>query len=79
MSGWWPDTSGAPQHSLLGPALFGAFINGPDTGAEHTQGEFVGNATFGGAVDSLDGRGALQRDTYSVLVHPRSAACTMHV
>lgn len=78
MSGWWPGTSAAPQHSILGPALFCALISNPGTGDEHTLGTSVDNTMFGGAVGSLDGRGASQRETSSVSVHPRRAACTMH-
>lgn len=78
VSGWWPGTCAAPQHSILGPALFGALLSNPGTGDEHTVGTFVDNTTFGGAVESLDDRGASQKDTSSVSVHPQRAACTMH-
>ncbi|XP_063185120.1 uncharacterized protein LOC134513039 [Chroicocephalus ridibundus] len=62
MPEWWAVRSGAPQGSVLGPALFNVFVGDMGSGIEYTLSKFTNDTKLCRAINTLEGRDAIQRD-----------------
>ncbi len=54
--------SGILQGLVLGPGLFNIFMGNMDRGIMYTLSKFADHIKLSGAVDSLEGRDAIQED-----------------